>query len=114
MPGTEPYITPCNACGKQIILGIDAETNKWRPWDNYAAKAKHNCTAKTQAQATTINATSATGLSEQDIQAIASIVVAAIQKALEPIAQGVSMGNWLDEKIAKKVGVDDLIENQNG
>jgi hypothetical protein len=38
-------------------------------------------------------------------------VIPAIQKELTTITQGVSMNNWLTEKVAKKVGVEDLIDD---
>lgn len=115
MPGTEAYTTTCKYCSKQIIMGINPETTKWQPWDNYASKEKHNCKPPTSQGGKQILTNAAGGISAQDIESIASAVLAvvmpAIQKELTPISQGVSMGNWIQEKVAKKVGVDDLIDD---
>ncbi len=113
MPGSEPYPTTCKFCSKQIIMGINPQ-NKWQPYDNYVGKEGHNCAARPK-PTTAAPGTVTTGISAQDVEAISSAVLAlvipAIQKELTPIAQGVSMGNWIQEKVAKKVGVDDLIDD---
>jgi hypothetical protein len=105
MPGTEPYIKPCNNCAKQIILGIDPTTNKWRPWDNYATKEKHNCKQVTDTTIPTAEKQENDFL-EDDIKDL--------KKQVTDLEQKTSMVLWILEKVAKKVGVDDMIENQNG
>jgi hypothetical protein len=92
-------------------MGINPQ-NKWQPYDNYVAKEGHNCAARPKPSLTP---NTAGGISAQDIEAISSAVLAlvipAIQKELTTITQGVSMNNWLTEKVAKKVGVEDLIDD---
>jgi len=103
MVGSAPYQKACNACGKQIILGIDKETSKWRPWDNFAAGEKHNCSAKavTQEKISTM-ATAGNGAAKSE-------EVAIVHARVTELKQGQDMLTWLVEKIARKVGVE--IEN---
>ena len=102
MVGSAPYTKPCNLCGKQIILGIDAETNKWRPWDDYNAKIKHNCSAKavTQENVSTLS-TQGTGLGAAKSEEVA-IVHARVTDANTKL----DMLMFLAEKIANKLGVE--------
>jgi len=117
MPGSEPYTKACNACNKQIIMGIDATTTppQWRPWDDYNGKIKHNCKAKAAQISTvagTTNGGNLTGIENQLITVQNQL--RALQDEITKIEQNISMQTWMIEKIAKKIGVDDLIENQNG
>jgi hypothetical protein len=107
MVGSAPYQKACNACGKQIILGIDKETSKWRPWDNFALGEKHNCSAKAANQNHETIATTATS----GLGAAKSEEVAIVHARVTELKQGQDMLTWLVEKIARKVGVE--IENDN-
>ena len=107
MPGTEPYTTTCKFCTKQIIMGLN-DQKKWQPWDNFVNKEGHNCAARPKQNSTA--AATAISISQHDMEAIAAIIVAALKTELTTIEQGVSMANWMHEKVAKKLGVEDLID----
>jgi hypothetical protein len=98
--GSAPYQKPCNACGKQIILGIDKESGKWRPWDNYATGDKHNCSAKavTSEKISTM-ATAGTGAAKSE-------EVAVVLARVTELQNDVKLLFYVAEKIAKKVGVE--------
>jgi hypothetical protein len=100
MVGETPYAKPCTGCGKQIILGIDRETNKWRPWDDFASKIKHNCSARAVSnEKIATMATSGNG-------AATSEEVALVHARVTELQTKVDMLLFLSEKIAKKAGVE--------
>jgi len=100
MPGTEPYTTTCKFCGKPIIMGLNQQS-KWQPWDNYANKEGHNCAARPKEKQNTITA-------NEDTEILSRLN--RIEQKLDNVGDAVSMANWMHEKVAKKLGVDDLIE----
>jgi ubiquinone biosynthesis protein UbiJ len=84
-----------------IILGIDAETSKWRPWDNYAAKEKHNCSARAASITNDKIATSATAGNG----AAKSEEVAIVHARVTDLKTAVDMLTWMVEKLCNKMGV---------
>jgi hypothetical protein len=100
--GEAPYSKPCNGCGKQIILGIDRENNKWRPWDDYNGKIKHNCSAK--AVSNEKIASMGTGLTGTG--AAKSEEVAIVHARVTEVQSDVKLLLFLTEKLCKKQGVD--------
>ena len=99
-----------NNCGQEIAWDKQAGY-----FINTSNSARHDC-PKWEKKSFNTNTSSSGGAAQQSVTVDVALQeqLTRVENKLDKLEQMLSMLQWMEEKVAKKVGVDDLIENQNG